>query len=91
MNTDNMNTDLAEKLEAEANSATLVLSATVRDLMDGGVQPASLVEALAAALGVMMAAAPRHMADAIEASVVRNLREQRAATWAEIDAAAEVH
>jgi len=91
MNTDNMNTDLAEKLEAEANSATLVLSATVRDLMDGGVQPAALVEALAAALGVMMAAAPRHMADAIETSVVRNLREQRAATWAEIDAAPKGH
>lgn len=91
MNTDNMNTDLAEKLEAEANWATQALSAKVRDLMDEGVQPAALVEALAAALGVMMAAAPRHMADAIEASVARNLREQRAATWAEIDAAAEVH
>lgn len=90
MNT-NIDQELAEKLESEANSATLVLSSTVRDMMDGGVQPAALVEALASALGVMMAAAPRHMADAIEASVVRSLREQRAATWAEIDAAAEVN
>ena len=78
------------ELESEANAATAMLSGCVRRLMDDGVEPASLVSALAAALGVMMAAAPRHMADALDASVADQLKAQRAATWAEIDAAATV-
>ena len=88
MNTDMMKT--AAELDDEANAATAMLSGAVRQLMDDGVEPASLVSALAAALGVMMAAAPRHMADTLDESILAQIREQRAATWAEIDAAATV-
>jgi hypothetical protein len=76
------------ELEVEANATTAFLSAGVKELMDGGVEPASLVSALAAALGVMMAAAPRHMAEALDKSVFAQVQQQRAETWAELDAAA---
>lgn len=85
-----MDMKTSNELDAEANAATALLSGAVRQLMDDGVEPASLVSALTAALGVMMAAAPRHMADALDASVAAQLKEQRAAVWAEIDAAATV-
>jgi len=81
----------AEKLESEALSATLVLSGVVRQLMEDGVEAASLVEALTSALGVMMAAAPRVMADQLAKAVYAKLLQQRAETWAEVDAAAPVH
>ena len=80
----------ADQLESEANAATKFLSAGVAQLMRDGVEPASLVSALTAALGVMMAAAPRHMAARLEASVVDQLRKQVTATWAAVDAAGEV-
>ncbi len=79
-----------QELEDEANAATKLLSGCVRQLMDDGVEPASLVSALTSALGVMMAAAPRHMATDLDASILAQLQAQRAATWAEIDAAATV-
>lgn len=87
-----MTTDMktSDELDDEANAATACLSGLVRRLMDDGVEPASLVSALAAALGVMMAAAPRHMAEALDASILAQIKEQRTATWAEIDAAATV-
>lgn len=86
-----MNQKTEAQLEKEANAATAMLSGVVRRLMDDGVEAAALVEALADALGVMLAAAPRHLAERIEASVIERLRTQRAATWAAIDSAAEVH
>ena len=88
-----MNVDMrktSDELDEEANAATAMLSGVVRQLMDDGVEEASLVSALAAALGVMMAAAPRHMAERLDASILAQIRQQRAATWAEIDAAATV-
>lgn len=78
------------ELDSEANAATAMLSGVVRQLMDDGVEPASLVSALAAALGVMMAAAPRNMAATLDASILAQIQAQRSATWAEIDAAATV-
>ncbi len=85
-----MDMKASDELDAEANIATQALSAATSGLLEAGIEPASLVSALTAALGVMMAAAPRHMADELDASVLRQLQEQRAATWAEIDAAATV-
>lgn len=75
-----------QELEVEANAATVFLSGGVRQLMDDGVEPASLVSALAAALGVMMAAAPRHMAAALDKSVMAQIQQQRTETWAVVDA-----
>lgn len=85
-----MDMKTSKELDDEANAATSCLSGLVRQLMDDGVEPASLVSALAAALGVMMAAAPRHMAEKLDVSILGQLQAQRAATWAEIDAAATV-
>jgi len=82
-----MNQKAEVELSAEADAAAKVLSGMVARLVDDGVQPAALVDALASALGVMMAAAPRHMADALDASVANIVREHRAATWAALDAA----
>lgn len=76
-----------QELETEAHAATMFLSAGVRQLMDDGVESASLVSALASALGVMMAAAPRHMADALDKAVLAQIQRQRVETWAAIDAA----
>ena len=56
----------AEQLASEANTATKFLSASVAQLMRDGVDPASLVAALTAALGMLMAGAPRHMAAQLE-------------------------
>ena len=79
------------EMEVEANAVTAFLAGGVAQLMTDGVEPASLVSALAGALGVMMAAAPRHMADRLDASVLATIREQRIATWAAVDAAEAVH
>ena len=80
-----------DQLDKEANAATAYLSAGVSQLLVDGVEPASLVAALASALGVMLAAAPRDMADRLEVSVLATIREQRTATWAAVDAAEQVH
>lgn len=85
-----MDMKTSEELDAEADIVTAALSAAVRGLLDAGLEEASLVTALADALGVMMAAAPRHMADSLAASIQAQVLAQRAATWAEIDAAATV-
>lgn len=82
-----MNMKTEQQLESEANAATAFLSAGVRRMMDDGVESASLVSALASALGVMMAAAPRHMAEQLDKSVLEQIRQQRIETWAAIDAA----
>lgn len=78
------------ELDDEADAATRRLSTLVRELLDEDMEPSSLTEALAAALGVVLAAAPRHMAAKLDASILAKIQEQRAATWAEIDAAATV-
>jgi replicative DNA helicase len=75
-----------QQLESEANTATKFLCAGVAQLMHDGVEPASLVVALTAALSAMLAAAPRHMAERLDASVLERLREQRTATWDAVDA-----
>ena len=89
MNVDMMKTEA--ELEAEANAATQFLSGAVPQLMDDGVEPASLAEALAAACGVMLAAAPRHMADVLDNAIMNRIRISRAEVWAQIDAAATVN
>lgn len=78
------------EMEVEANAATAFLAGGVSQLMTDGVEPASLVSALAAALGVMMAAAPRHMAEALDKSVLAQIQRHRAQTWVAVDAA-QVH
>ena len=60
----------------------------VAQMVNDGVEHASLVEALACALGVMMASAPRAMADRLDASILSKIQVQRAETWAAVDAAA---
>ena len=80
-----------EQLELEANAATKALSGLMAQMMNDGVEQASLVEALACALGVMMAAAPRSMAERLDASILNKIQVQRAETWAAVDAAAAVH
>ena len=82
-----MNMKTETELEIEANAATAFLAGGVSQLMTDGVEPASLVSALAAALGVMMAAAPRHMADALDKAVLAQIQQQRVETWAAVDAA----
>lgn len=85
-----MDMKTSDELEAEANAATACLSGMVRQLMDDGVEPAALSEALAAACGVMLAAAPRHMAGVLDEAIMNRIRASRAEVWAEIDAAATV-
>lgn len=75
-----------EQLELEANAATKALSGMVAQMVNDGVEHASLVEALACALGVMMASAPRHMAERLDASILSKIQAQRVATWAALDA-----
>lgn len=80
-----------EALEREETRATQAISATVAELLSEGVETASLCVALAAALGVVTAAAPRDMADALEASLLEQVKQQRIETWCEVDAAGSVH
>ena len=81
----------AEQLERETEAATLALSRVVRELMDQGTEPASLAEALASALGVMLAAAPRHMADNVAEAIFAKVKQQMRETWAEVDQAEPGH
>jgi hypothetical protein len=85
-----MDMKTTNELEIEANAATAYFSGAVMRLMDDGVEPAALAEALAAACGVMLAAAPRHMAAALDEGILACIRASRSATWAAVDAAATV-
>lgn len=80
-----------KQMEEQANAATAVLGGAVRRLMDDGVEPAALAEALAAALGVMLAAAPRHMADSVSAAMWTRMQQARRETWEAVDAAEPTH
>ena len=85
-----MNMKTSNELDNEANSATAYFGGAVLRLLDDGVEPAALAEALAAACGVMLAAAPRHMAAALDVGILARIRSSRSATWAAVDAAATV-
>lgn len=76
------------QLDKEVIAATQTISGLVRQLLDDGTENASLVMALSAALGVMLASAPAHMDRAVEAVALRQLRECRDETRDEINAAA---
>lgn len=76
----------AEKLEAQTVAAAKAITGMVGRMVDDGVEPAALVEALAGVLGSMMAAAPRDMADRLDASILAKIKAHRASTWAALDA-----
>ena len=78
----------ASKVEAEAAAAAKAITGMVGRMVDDGVEPAALVEALATALGQVMGAAPRAMAERLDASILARVRAGRAATWAALDAEA---
>lgn len=80
-----------EELQAECDDACTLVNALVRTMIDRDVEPAAISQALTAALGVTLAAAPRHMADRLEAATLDSLRAQRQAVWAEIDNAPATH
>jgi hypothetical protein len=76
----------SEKLEAQTVAAAKALTGMVGKMVDDGVEPAALVEALATVLGSVMGAAPRDMADRLDASIMGKVRKARAKVWAALDA-----
>lgn len=80
-----------EELQAECDDACTLVNALVRTMIDRDVEPAAISLALTAALGVTLAAAPRHMAEELEAATLENLRSQRLETWAALDRAPAPH
>lgn len=81
-----MSQEVEAQFEGERSAASQALTGMLGRMVDDGVEPAVLVDALADALGAMMAAAPRQMADLLDAAIIMKIKAKRAATWAALDA-----
>lgn len=76
-----------QQITEEMDKATEMVSEFVAQLLNAGFNPAAIGAGLTDALGVMLAAAPRHRIDAVERATMTRLRERRLSTWAEVDSA----
>lgn len=80
-----------EQVQDECEDACTLVNALVRTMIERDVEPAAISVALTAALGVTLAAAPRHMAEQLEEATLASLRKQRMDTWAAVDNAPATH
>lgn len=88
MNSNDLKVDAAESVERQATAAGKALAGMVTQMIDDGVQPAALTEALAEVLGSVVAFAPRGLADKVLEGAIDRARISCAAAWVEIDEAA---